>query len=375
MNLEPLRNIYLVNLKVKKHERVLVFTDTIGDTESISEQDRKRRESLPEIAKLLKNIGEELSKEILYFEYPALLTHGIEPPKELWELAFGEKVVEIMHREDLFDKIVTKRAKKQEINRAKEIVRKFKDQVVDAVIALSNFSTSHTNFRDLLTKGAGARYASMPLFDPSMLLGAMKADWQEVQRRGEKLRDLLLEIDEIQVETPNGTNIKLYIGKRIPRIDSGILTRKGSFGNLPAGEVFFAPLEGKSEGRLVIEWAPTRKLEKPLTLHVQSGKVVSIEGDEPYRVELERKLNERDQNRNIAELGFGINDKAKNPANILESEKILGTIHIALGDNSSFGGKIRAPFHQDFIFFNPTVYGTNRKGERLNILNYGKLLL
>ena len=39
-------------------------------------------------------------------------------------------------------------------------------------------------------------------------------------------------------------------------------------------------------------------------------------------------------NRNIAELGIGTNDRATRPDNILEAEKILGTIHIALGDNS-----------------------------------------
>ena len=33
----------------------------------------------------------------------------------------------------------------------------------------------------------------------------------------------------------------------------------------------------------------------------------------------------------------------------------MGTIHIALGDNSSFGGKVKTPFHQDFVFFRPTV--------------------
>lgn len=88
-----------------------------------------------------------------------------------------------------------------------------------------------------------------------------------------------------------------------------------------------------------------------MILNVKHGKVVSIEGNDPYKDELERKLNEAPENNNIAELGIGINDKASRPDNILESEKILGTVHIAFGDNSSFGGKIRTPFHQDYIFF------------------------
>ena len=74
-----------------------------------------------------------------------------------------------------------------------------------------------------------------------------------------------------------------------------------------------------------------------------------------------------DQNfKNIAELGIGTNDRATRPDNILESEKILGTIHIALGDNSSFGGRIRTSFHQDFVVFQPTLtlmYPGNKKKE------------
>ena len=44
--------------------------------------------------------------------------------------------------------------------------------------------------------------------------------------------------------------------------------------------------------------------------------------------------------RNLAELGIGTNDKASRPDNVLEAEKILGTIHLALGDNTGFGGII-----------------------------------
>jgi leucyl aminopeptidase (aminopeptidase T) len=89
---------------------------------------------------------------------------------------------------------------------------------------------------------------------------------------------------------------------------------------------------------------------------------------------LEEKLSEDRKNRNIAELGIGTNDKAVRPDNILESEKILGTIHIALGDNSSFGGRVSTPFHQDFVFFRPTVTLICKNGERKNILEDGSLL-
>ena len=156
--------------------------------------------------------------------------------------------------------------------------------------------------------------------------------------------------------------------------DTGILTRKGAFGNLPAGEVFLAPVEGTARGRLVLEWAPTRKLSSPLTLTVNDGSVSGVSGPDEYAESLATKLSERKENGNIAELGIGTNDAATRPDNILESEKILGTIHIALGDNSSFGGTIKTPFHQDFVFFKPTVTLLHKDGSKRVILKAGKLL-
>lgn len=374
MNITPLKNIFKINLGIRPYERVLIFNDTVREDENLSLEEIKRRESLRKIASVLIEIGRNFSKEILYAEYPATGGHGIEPPEEIWKLGFGEKVIKKLKKAGIFEKLITKNISSKEILRVKEIIKQNCGEAVNAVIALSNFSTSHTHFRDLITKVCKTRYASMPLFDPSMLDGAMNANWKKVYERSLEIKKILDKTIKIKIKTPNGTEIEMLKEKRRVYIDSGILTRKGAFGNLPAGEVFFAPLENTTEGRLVIEWAPTRKLESPLILNVKKGKVVSIEGTEPYREELERRLNEREENRNIAELGIGTNDKASKPDNILESEKILGTIHIALGDNSSFGGKVRTPFHQDFIFFEPSVYGTG-EGKEIKILEKGFLLI
>ncbi|ODA44653.1 Leucyl aminopeptidase (aminopeptidase T) [Thermodesulfovibrio sp. N1] len=375
MNIKPLEDIYKVNLNIQPHERLLLFTDTIRKEENLTEYDKIRRQSLKDVVLALKEIGSKICKKLIYFEYPSLGSHGLEPPQELWELAFGKRTFDDLKNRGFLEKLISKEITKKELLTVKKIIKTHKDDAVNAVIALSNFSTSHTNFRDLLTRVCGTRYASMPLFDISMLDGAMSADWMKIYKRGLKIKKILREVIKIHIETPNGTDITLFKNKRKIHIDSGILTKKGSFGNLPAGEVFLAPLEDLSEGRLVLEWAPTRKLNTPLILHIKEGRVVEIQGDEPYKMELERKLSERPENRNVAELGIGINDKASKPDNILESEKILGTIHIAIGDNSSFGGKIRTPFHQDFIFFAPNVYGIDTNGKEIIILKEGKILV
>lgn len=100
MNIKPLEDIYKVNLNIKTHERLLLFTDTIRKKENLTEYDRIRRQTLKDIVLVLKEIGSRFCKELIYFEYPSLGFHGSEPPQELWELAFGKRTFDDLKIED-----------------------------------------------------------------------------------------------------------------------------------------------------------------------------------------------------------------------------------------------------------------------------------
>lgn len=260
------------------------------------------------------------------------------------------------------------------MEKAEDIIRRYRSQAVHCVIALSNYSTSHTRFRDLLTRICGCRYASMPLFDVSMLEGAMNVDWKALAKTTRELAKILNTADSVRLRTPNGSSLSFSKKGRKALSDTGILTRQGAFGNLPAGEVFLAPVEGSARGRLVLEWGPTRQLSSPVILSVRDGYVADISGADDFAAYLRAKLSERKDNGNVAELGIGTNRAARRPDNILESEKIYGTIHVALGDNSSFGGKVKTPFHQDFVFFKPTVTLVRKDGSSMGILESGKFI-
>lgn len=369
-----LKDIFRINLGVKKYESVLLFNDRVSEKEDIDESDNERRSKLRSLSLLIAEIGKNFCNSITSFEYSATGSHGAEPPVKLWEFGFGKKVVKILKKEKLLSPILKKNVKDKDIKRAEDVIRRYKKDAVNCVIALSNYSTSHTRFRDFLTRICGCRYASMPLFDISMLEGAMNVDWKAIAKRTIRISKVVKTAEFIRVKTLNGTYISFSKKGRMTISDTGILTRKGSFGNLPAGEVYLAPLEGTANGRLVLEWGPTRQLESPITLTVKDGYVVDVSGSDKYVEYLEMILSDRKENGNIAELGIGTNDAAKRPDNILESEKILGTVHIALGDNSSFGGKVNAPFHQDFVFFKPTVTLIYKDGSEKELLKAGRLL-
>jgi leucyl aminopeptidase (aminopeptidase T) len=310
----------------------------------------------------------------LFVEFPATPASGAEPPRELWLATFGATIIGALTSAGLLTKLLAKAASPDEIARAKEVVLEHRHDVVSIIIAMSNNSTSHTRYRALAC-AAGCRCASLPHFDPEMFHTSMTVDWSALAARTARLVAAVNCAAWIRVTTPNGTNMMICKQGRHAGGDDGLLTAPGSFGNLPAGEAYFAPREGKSHGTMVIEWGPTRKLDEPLTLTVENGVVVRIEGNDPHRLRLEDKFTEHVNCRNIAELGIGTNDKANRPDNVLEAEKILGTIHIALGDNSGFGGTISAPFHEDYVFYQPTLTAILVDESERVIIDAGKLLV
>ncbi|MFQ5736024.1 MAG: aminopeptidase [Thermodesulfobacteriota bacterium] len=350
---EVLKKIFTVNLGVSRAETVLVFTDLINTDERPPKDEEQKRASLAGIAREVAEAGREFCTTV-FAEFPSVMGHGKEPPERMWRTAFGNAATEELLRKKLLGRIIAKKASPEELHEAEGVIKEL-GRSPECVVALSNYSTSHTRFRDYMTRCMGTRYASMPLFEESMLTGAMTADWKKVEARTNRLIERMKGAETACVTSGNGTSITFSMRGRDVLPDTGILTAPGSFGNLPAGEAFLAPVEGTAEGMLLLEWAPTGKLRETVELKVTKGRVTEMLGRGEFAADLEKKIMDNPLFGNIAELGIGTNDKASRPDNILETEKILGTVHIALGDNSSFGGHVSVPFHQDFIFFGPTL--------------------
>jgi leucyl aminopeptidase (aminopeptidase T) len=377
---EAFRSLFETNMGINlnapqtdnQSERVLVFSDIIRPDETLSASDLDRRTRLNSTARATAVFAATTYGNATFVEFPATAASGMEPPYELWLATFGKSIIALLETEGLLPKLLAKAATVEEIDHARKIVLAHREDVADIIIALANNSTSHTRYRALAC-ASGCRFASLPHFDPDMFGTSMTVDWNALATRTAKLVEAVNSAEWIHVTTPNGTDMNICKEGRHAEGDDGLLTAPGSFGNLPAGEAYLAPLEGKSHGVMVIEWGPTSKLDRPLRLTIENGVVIQIDGDDPLRARLEGKFAENANCRNIAELGIGTNDKASRPDNVLEAEKILGTIHIALGDNTGFGGKVSAPFHEDYVFYQPTLTALMVDGSEKVIINAGLL--
>jgi leucyl aminopeptidase (aminopeptidase T) len=369
---QAIERLLKVNLGLQQGERLLLFTDQVRDEEELSVEQAEQRRQLWDTVQEVREVAEGLTS-VQFATYPATGSHGAELPEALWRIALGDGCIDRLAREGLLEPLLGKRATPLQGKQALEIAQLHREEAFPVVVALAHFSTSHTQFRKMLTDATKARYASMPRFEREMLLGAMSADWNLVARRTRLIRDKINGQVGLVLSAPNGTDFRTEATPGLARADTGILVEPGASGNLPAGEAFTVPGEGTATGRLVLNWAPHGPMDPPLTLVVEGGEVIAIEGDNPYRSELEARFAADPKTRNIAELGIGTNECATRPDNILESEKILGTVHLALGDNHSMGGKVSTNFHQDFVIFEPTLTIEHPGGKREILIEAGKV--
>ncbi|HZA58634.1 MAG TPA: hypothetical protein VE523_05550 [Solirubrobacterales bacterium] len=238
----------------------------------------------------------------------------------------------------------------------------------DVVMGPTVQSLSHTAARKRASE-AGARIATLPGVTEEMLARVMSADMDALRRRGATVAARLDSAAEAVITCPNGSGLHLDLSGRTAIPDAGELTAKGAFGNLPCGEGFIAPANGW--GTLVIDgsMAGVGKVSEPVELVVEGGHLTSARGGEGMTF-MELLTAHGEDGTNVAELGIGTNEKAILTGNILEDEKILGTVHVAFGASAGIGGNVQVPVHLDCVVMKPTI---SLDGEEL--VREGELLV
>ena len=181
----------------------------------------------------------------------------------------------------------------------------------------------------------------------------LSMDPYKLSKINERVIKKLGNADKIRI-VGKGTDLEFSVKGRKPINDCGLWVKdKIGYLNLPAGEVFYAPVETSANGEIYFDmpcmWHFGKQVEG-VWFKFKNGRVVD------YRIKKGLKNFEdvfhnatKDKDR-IAELGIGTNPKAKFTRGLtIVDEKLRGTIHIAIGDNVMFGGKNKSSMHWDFF--------------------------
>lgn len=229
----------------------------------------------------------------------------------------------------------------------------------DVALCATQKSLTHTSAR-INAAAQGTRVVTMPGITLDMLRdGAACANYNEVEQRTLNLTQRLDAAQTARIEK-DGHVLTLDLSGRPGVPSPGVYRTPGACGNFPSGEAYIAPLETAANGTMIIDGSMVGigKLTAPMTVTLESGQLVNVEGEDEnglYADQLE-VLFRRPENATIAELGIGTNERALLCGIILEDEKLYGTVHIAFGTNTSFGGVTKADCHYDGIILKPTLY-------------------
>lgn len=215
------------------------------------------------------------------------------------------------------------------------------------------------------------RCASGGLLTAELVERMVPIDYTDMRAKGRKLKKILDDGKDVHITGPAGTDLFLSVDGRISFLDLGEVHSPGAFGNIPCGEVYICPAIASCRGVVVFDG--TLSLVKnsflpttPVRVTMKDGYVDTVEGGEGAKLLLEsiefgEKLAREKGNpaalknaRHIGELGIGLNPAARMCGNLMEDEKLLRTVHLAIG--MDYDGLANAFIHLDCLVKDPSMW-------------------
>lgn len=228
------------------------------------------------------------------------------------------------------------------------------------VLAMTEFSAT-APLAFLADANEDFRAASMPGVEKRMEGTALAADYSRVAARCAAIEDVMRGAVLCDVIFSTGHRCLFDLRHRSAEKDDGFLPR-GKEGdriiNLPSGETFVVPYEGELEA--VPSWTagtiPVMEEGEMVLFHVAANQVVMVEGDGSVAERYATFFDEDPARANIAEVAFGVNDKAEVTGCVLEDEK--AGFHWAFGRSDHLGGVVgvedfvspETVVHQDIVY-------------------------
>jgi aminopeptidase len=201
--------------------------------------------------------------------------------------------------------------------------------------------------------GRGARFAGIPSLTEAAFASALPVDYGKLTRSAQAVAAALSTAVSSRVSSAAGTELLLGLAGRRAYADSGDLRQPGSFGNLPAGEAYIAPIERASEGTVVIDGtlAGYALLSEPLAVEVHAGRIVNARGEAADWL-LQTLDMGGEGGRTLAELGVGIN-----PGAIVSGVKRRGGRRILpSAPTSRSAAQTRTRVHIDGVLLDPVLH-------------------
>ncbi|MGB1875168.1 MAG: hypothetical protein ACPIGG_06245 [Akkermansiaceae bacterium] len=209
----------------------------------------------------------------------------------------------------------------------------------DIILCISTFSaTAPLTER---CKVFGFRGATMHGMNDIILRSGLAVDYEEVSEDAEKIRQALNHADEVEIdfELEDGRILTAWLGlggQEAQKSHGLCQGRNPDIANLPAGEVYFVPVDARGQFPMKYEDGTLGILEVE-NRDVKSSSL--IEGNQATIDAHNALLTDDPMTGTLGELGFGTQVLPVSYQDI-QDEKVLGTCHLATGRDDHLGGDI-----------------------------------
>jgi hypothetical protein len=209
----------------------------------------------------------------------------------------------------------------------------------DLILCISTFSATAPLTEKC--KIHGFRGATMHGLNDVILSTGLAVDYDQVSADAEKLRAKMSGADEIEIEfaLEDGRVLtaSLILAGQEAQKSHGLCKGKApDIANLPAGEVYFVPVDANGQFPMKYEDGTLGVLEVRDRSIVRS---TLIEGRQETIDAHNARLADDPMTGTLGELGFGTQVLPVSGADI-QDEKVLGTCHLATGRDDHLGGDI-----------------------------------
>lgn len=248
----------------------------------------------------------------------------------------------------------------------------------DLILCISIFSA--TAPLTAKAKEFGFRGATMHGLNDVILRSGLAVDYHEVSRDAEKLRLALTQADSIEIDfaLEDGRVLTAWLGlngQEAQKSHGLCVGKTPDIANLPAGEVYFVPVDARGQFPMKYEDGTLGVLDVVDRCIIRS---TLIAGNQATIDAHNARLADDPMTGTLGELGFGTQVLPVSGADI-QDEKVLGTCHLATGRDDHLGGDIVPEMfkkhenstHDDILFaphktpnFNISQVRMNRSGQQ-----------
>jgi len=208
----------------------------------------------------------------------------------------------------------------------------------------------------------GARVLALSACTEELLYeGGIEADFEKQKEECLRFAKYFSDADQVTISSPGGTNFTANIKNRKGNAHYCIVEEPGQYSAIPNIEANTSPVEGESEGKIVIDGSlPNFNIgiiETPIEMPIKDGLITDIKGGKEAAI-IKDILDELNSPMafNVGQIAIGLNPKVKRFNGImLNDHGVYGSAHIGIGTSHNLGGEVKAPLHFDGMIANPTI--------------------